>query len=197
MLKNLIFDVGGVLIDYRWQDMLKDYGITKERAFEVGMAVFEDPIWKQFDSGLISLEEMKEHYHKTYPKLQTEIDYFLDHAELMRVDLPDVWERVEKLHKKYRIYLLSNYSKVLFEKHTTGATFLNELDGEIISYQVKMIKPDPGIYKALLEKYDLNAEESIFFDDRKENVEAAEKLGITGFHVESTIKLLEKLDSLL
>lgn len=115
----------------------------------------------------------------------------------MRVDLPQVWERVAALHKKYRLYLLSNYSKILFEKHTSGAAFLEEMDGGIISYQVNHVKPDADIYEALLDKYGLTAGECLFFDDRAENVEAAVKLGILGFQVESTEKLIEKLDELL
>ena len=66
----------------------------------------------------------------------------------------------------------------------------------MISCQVHVIKPDPAIYKALIEKYSLDPAECLFFDDMKANIEAAGKLGIGTFHVTSEELLLEKLDDL-
>ena len=195
-MKNIIFDVGGVLIGYRWKEMLMDYELTEEQAERIGMIVFSDPIWKEkWDRGLLSIEELIRHYEANYPAEDAvHIRYFIEHAELMRVDLPEVWAEVARLHEMgYHIYLLSNYSKQLFEKHTSGAGFFAHLDGALISYQVNLCKPEPEIYQELLRRYDLNAEECVFFDDTRENVEVAEKLGIKSFHVTSTENLLREL----
>ena len=81
--------------------------------------------------------------------------------------------------------------------HTKDASFLKVLDGGIVSYQVKEIKPGRRIYELLLEKYDLKAEECLFFDDRAVNVEAARNMGIEAIQVTSREMLNEILDKML
>lgn len=116
----------------------------------------------------------------------------------MQIERPTVWERISRLKEKgYGIYLLSNYSEVLFQTHTKGASFLDVIDGAAISYQVHVTKPNPKIYRILMEKYDLKAEECLFFDDRKENTKAAEELGIKAVTVQSEEHILKELDCLL
>ena len=110
----------------------------------------------------------------------------------------DVREKVHALKEKgYRIYLLSNYNGDFFRAHTKDADFINDIDGKVVSYEIHKIKPDAEIYEYLLEKYDLKAEESVFFDDREENTKAAEKLGITSYTITSKEYLLEVLDKFL
>ena len=109
MIKNIIFDVGDVLIGYRWKEMLLDHGIPDDIAQRVGENIFSDPIWRKFDSGFVSIEELLEHYIQLYPEDEEHIRYFLNSGELMRVERPKVWEKVHALKEKgYHIYLLSN-----------------------------------------------------------------------------------------
>ncbi|MBQ3601533.1 MAG: HAD-IA family hydrolase, partial [Lachnospiraceae bacterium] len=63
------------------------------------------------------------------------------------------------------------------------------IDGKVVSYEVHKIKPDPGIYQCLLDRYHLKPEECLFFDDRRENVEAGRRMGISGIQVESEEQL--------
>lgn len=197
-MKNIIFDVGDVLLEYRWKDMLvKDYGMPEERAEQVGMTMFDDPLWSGLDLGN-PLEETIDKYEEKYPEFAKEIRWFLTHGEYMQVNRPAVWEKVHELKEAgYAIYLLSNYSEDLFTKHTKGASFLNDIDGKVVSYQIHAIKPNPEIYLYLLDKYGLKAEECLFFDDREKNVEAAQNLGIKAIRVESQQQLLGELGKLL
>ena len=135
---------------------------------------------------------------KLYPQDIRVMEWFLRNGERMAVKRPEIWEKVIGLKKKgYNIYILSNYSKELFEMHTKDASFLKVLDGGIVSYQVKEIKPGRRIYELLLEKYDLKAEECLFFDDRADNVEAARNMGIEAIQVTSREMLNEILDKML
>ena len=200
MIRNLIFDVGNVLIEYRWFEMLtEDYGLSAEEANRIGSEMFENDLWGiQLDGGKITLDEAILEYGKLYPKDITVMEWFLRNGELMAVKRPEIWEKVAALKGKgYKIYILSNYSKELFEKHTQGASFLNVLDGGIVSYQVKEIKPDRRIYELLLNKYDLKPEECLFFDDRADNVETARKMEIQAIQVTSREMLNETLDKML
>ena len=197
-IKNLIFDVGNVLLEYRWNQMLLDYGLSKEEAATAGPLFFEHDIWKELDYGNISVEEVICLYEKALPQYAGLIRWFLTNLELMPIARKDVWEKVHALKQKgYRIYLLSNYNKDFFDTHTKDADFLNDIDGKVVSYEIHKIKPDPAIYEYLLEKYDLIPEESVFFDDRLENTEAAEKLGIKSYTITSKEYLLEVLDEYL
>ena len=185
MIKNIIFDVGDVLLEYRWKDMLKDYGLPDDEAYKVGNLMFNDNLWHEFDLANMTRDEIVGQYLKNYP----------DYAEVIR---EDVWEKAQKLKEKgYGIYILSNYSQELFEKHTKDAPFISLADGVVVSYQIHITKPDEKIYRYLLDKYNLKAEECIFFDDREENTEAARKLGIEAITVTSKEFLLDELDKLL
>lgn len=199
MLRNMIFDVGDVLIEYRWKDMLIDHGLSEDEAERVGYEIFNSGLWEEvFDLGLMTADEIIREYHKKYPEDGNAIQWFIQHGEQMHVPRPEIWEKVRLLKEQgYRIYLLSNYSELLFQQHTKNASFLQYIDGKVVSYQVHMGKPDPEIYRCLLEKYQIRPEESIFFDDRKKNIEAAEKLGIQGVWVTSREMLNDRLDGLL
>lgn len=198
MIKNIIFDVGDVLLGYRWKDMLRDYGMEDSEAEIVGNLMFNDELWHTLDLGIKTDEEVIKEYKKKYPKYSEVIEWFISHGEYMHVQRPDVWYRVHLLKEKgYKIYLLSNYSKNLFDKHTRGATFLDEIDGKVVSYEINVAKPNKKIYIYLLEKYNLNPEECIFYDDRIENINAAQELGIKSIQVVSKEKLIEDIDKLL
>ncbi|MCR5715246.1 MAG: HAD family phosphatase [Lachnospiraceae bacterium] len=198
MIKNIIFDVGDVLIEYRWKSMMRDYGLSEEEATRIGLEIFDSPYWPLLDYGTILEEEAAEGLSKIYPADADVIRWFLSHGEYMRVLRPDVYERVFALKKAgYRLYILSNYCKGLFEKHTEGAPFLKEMDGMLISYMVHMNKPEHRIYEELLRRFDLRAQECLFFDDRPENVQGAKECGLEAITVTSRQMLIDQLDALL
>ena len=197
--KNLIFDVGDVLIGYRWKEMLTDdFGLADEKAEMIGRRVFEDPVWADFDRGNLSVDELVDHYCGRWPEESATIRRFFYGDDLMATRREAVWDRVDKLKKKgYGIFILSNYSEYLFKKHTHGMPIPDMTDGGVISYQVGMIKPEEGIYKALLDKYGLDPAQCLFFDDRAENAIAAKELGMSAVTISSESMLLEELDKLI
>ena len=198
MIKNLIFDVGNVLIEYRWDQMLLDYGLSEEEAAIAGPLFFEHETWKELDLGNMPVEDVIVLYEKQLPEYAGLIRWFLTHLELMPIPRPDVWEKVHALKEKgYKIYLLSNYNEDFFRIHTEGASFLEDIDGKVVSYEIHKIKPYPEIYQYLLDKYELSAQECVFFDDRAENTQTAEKLGMKTYTITSKEYLLDVLDDFL
>lgn len=196
--KNLIFDVGDVLLSYRWKDMLmKDHGLSEEDAERIGQEMFCSPYWAILDLGTLSEEEVMDGYDLVYPEDGDHIRWFISHGELMQVPRPRVWEKVKELKDKgYKLYYLSNYSEGLFKKHTGNYPFLGYMDGGIVSYEIHITKPDHRIYERLLAKYNLDARDCLFFDDRQVNTKAAEEIGIDSVTVKSEEFLLEELDEL-
>ena len=139
MIRNLIFDVGDVLVEYRWFEMLtRDYGLSEAEAKRIGEEMFDNEIWVQgLDGGRLSLEEAIHQYELKYPDDVDVMGWFLRNGEQMAVKRPEVWDKVAALKENgYKIYLLSNYSEELFHVHTKGAKFLDVLDGGVVSYQV-------------------------------------------------------------
>lgn len=197
MIKNLIFDVGGVLFDYRWKEMFMDYGLDEDNTIRVGTQMFNDPdrTWDIFDLGIKSDEEITDIFCKKYPGDEDVIRWFIRHGEYMQVPRPKVWKKVHELKQKgYKIYILSNYPESLFKKHTEYADFMDDIDGLMVSYMIHKAKPAEDIYKALCDKYGLDRSESIFFDDRSENVEGAIKFGMKSVKILSEQVLLDELD---
>lgn len=199
-MKNIIFDVGSVLIGYRWRDMCLEAGWDETKTNTIGRGFFESPLWPDVDAGIISVEELIGSIVEKYPELEEDARWFIGSGKKMVVERPKVWEMVGKLKEKgFGLYLLSNYSGELFELHTDGFPFLDLMDGGVISYQIKKIKPDPAIYQHLMQKYRLKPEDCLFFDDKPENTEAARKLGMAAVTVEdgSEELLLRELAKLL
>ena len=185
MIRNLIFDVGDVLVEYRWFEMLtRDYGLEAKR---IGGEMFDNEIWVQgLDGGKLSLEEAIHQYELKYPDDVDVMGWFLRNGEQMAVKRPEVWDKVAALKEKgYKIYLLSNYSEELFHVHTKGAKFLNVLDGGVVSYQVHALKPDRKIYETLCERFDITPENAVFLDDNAKNTETAREFGLHAITVEN------------
>lgn len=131
------------------------------------------------------------------PEYEREIRTFFEHIGEICREYPESadWLRSYK-EKGYKVYLLSNYARMSFTKATPPFSFLSVVDGGVISYEVRKIKPEPEIYHALLEKYSLKAEECAFVDDNAANIAAARALGFAAVqHVsrEETCRRLAEL----
>ena len=182
MITTVIFDMGNVLIEFRWRKLFAEMGLTGERFERMANATVLDPVWNEFDRGIWTDEMMLDAFIKNAPELEKEMrllmgEYFP--GLLRKYDYTDEWLDAIKA-KGYRIFILSNFSRKAFTDCADELDYVKKADVPIISYMVNLIKPDPKIYELLLSTYGLKAEESIFIDDTLRNVEAAEKLGIHG-----------------
>ena len=196
--KNIVFDIGRVLIDYDWMTMLKDHGLSEQEALDFAMCIFPDPLWKELDIGILSNDEIVRRYGEKFSQYRELSRWFIDNAHLMPVPRPRVWEKVRELRKAgYKIYLLSNYNEWLFETHLADTPVRELADGAVISYEIHKIKPEPEIYQALFERYGLDPADCIFFDDREENVEGAKAVGMDAVQIFSEEQVLQEIKKLL
>lgn len=198
MIKNIIFDIGNVLVDYCWKEHIARFGFTGETLERIGDAMMRSPQWNEIDRGVWSNEELLKAFIQNAPELEKEIQLvFSDLSTLVR-ERPYSVEWIRSLKKEgYRTYCLSNYSYRVETEAAHALSFLKELDGRILSYKVHQIKPDPKIYQTLMERYGLKAEESVFLDDSPANIETARELGMQGILVTSQEQAVEALDQLL
>ena len=192
--KNVIFDVGDVLISFRYRDYMRDLGFPEETIeFLKDNMIFTD-FWGKMDRGEEDIEEARDHFCELYPELKQEIELFWKNIEDIVAEYDYARPLIQSVKEKgYKVFLLSNYPAKLSDMHWARFTFLPEMDGYIISAKVHLAKPDPAIYRMLMDRYRLKPEESIFIDDNPVNVEAAEKLGIRAIHFTDYESLLREL----
>ncbi len=196
--KNIVFDVGHVLLSYRWKEMMVDYGYTPEEAEAFYQMTCRDPLWAEFDLENWSFQEVVDKFIEKNPSHADAIRYFFNHKSDMSLPRPGVYQRCEKLVEQgYRLYILSNYSSVLFAEHTKNISIMDKFSGMMVSYMIHIGKPDRRIYEALYREYGIDPADSLFYDDREENIEASKKSGMDAILVESEEMLERSLDKLL
>lgn len=186
MIRNIIFDIGQVLANFRWKEYMDDLGFSEEQKERIGKVTVQNDYWKEVDRGVLSLEEIIEGCVRLEPELEKEIRLFYRDMSTIVVEFKYSEELLCKLKEQgYRIYLLSNYSERNFAYVEKSFRFLRYVDGQVISYRIHHIKPEPEIYRTLLETYQLDPKECVFLDDLKENLEGAKAFGIETIHFTS------------
>lgn len=185
MIKNVIFDLGNVLIDFKPIKYIKSLGYDDEKALEIFNKTIKDPIWADMDRGTYrDKESYVKAFEEKYPEIKNDIDKFLGGPWMENVIFPlkDNLKMIDLVKEKgLKYYILSNYPKDAFEYTYNMCPFIQNADGMVISYDVLMIKPNKNIYLKLLDKYELKANECLFMDDLDVNVEGAKNVGINAF----------------
>ncbi len=180
MIKNIIFDMGGVLIDYNPEKTL--YALfDKETADILLKEIFRNPLWADKDRGIITPAEIMQKVKKRIPEAVFEkASEMVDNFYPYMPPFEKMYGFVETLKSKgYGIYLLSNASSD-FHKRRCGIPALSLFDGVIISADHKLLKPEKEIYEKLYETFSLKPEECFFIDDVQANIDGAKATGMDG-----------------
>lgn len=179
MIKNIIFDIGNVLTDFRWQEFFAGFGYEDEVLKRLAKATVGSALWDEVDRGVWSDEELIEGFIQNDPSLEPELLQIFTNIHGMVTKRGYAIPWIQSLQKAgYRCYYLSNFSHKAHTECADALDFLEYMDGGILSYQDKMIKPDRKIYQLLLNRYGLKAQECVFLDDTQKNISAAAELGI-------------------
>ena len=178
-VKNIIFDVGDVLINFRYMDYMRDLGIDEETAVFIRDNIIFTDFWNNLDLGMADVDDAEDMFAEKYPEIKNELHAFWTNIEDIVAEYDYAAPLITSLKEKgYKVFLLSNYPDKLADMHWKCFTFMDQLDGYIISAKVKLAKPDPAIYRMLMDRYRLKAEECIFIDDRQNNIDTAAELGM-------------------
>ena len=182
MIKNIIFDIGRVLIEFEWHDYVRRL-FGEETAEKVTAAMWGTGYWKQLDIALLTDDEILELFYSAGPEYKKEIREAFDRVGECVVRRDWAIPMIDKLKAEgYRVLYLSNYSPHTMEANIDVLNFVPFMDGGIFSCDVKRIKPDPEIFRILIRKYSLDPENCIFIDDNKDNVDTALSLGMHAIH---------------
>ena len=194
MIRNIIFDIGNVLTDYRWEGFLADKGFDAEMIKKIAKASIMHPLWAEYDRGTWTDEQVLAAFVKDAPELEKELHQAFENIAGMVTPRAYAIPWLQELKAKgYHVYYLSNFSHKAETECAEALNFLPEMEGGILSYKEHLIKPEPEIYRTLLDKFNLVADECVFLDDRRENIEAAETQGIHTVLFTTYQDALEKL----
>lgn len=199
MIKNIVFDLGGVLVDFNPRNLLEHLGIPEDKIELYGRMIFYSREWDKYNCGLYDSKQVKEAIIEKNPEYCEKINYILENLDFSYIlfEKSDTAEYLKSLKEEgYNIYLLSDLSKESFG-YNSSMEFFNYIQGGIYSFEVGSTKPDDNNYERLLKDFNLIPDETIFIDDRLKNIEAANKFGIHGVLFTSLDEVNNKVSKLL
>ena len=195
---DIILDMGNVLLEWNKDKILQSISDTKEEYLILDKAIFQSGLWERLDLGILTREELVlkvvSMIGRIYQKKVEEVIWnWPSYIDIYR----EVFPVLSELKKKgYRIFVLSNTSKVFYDLLEEQLSPLKELlDGFVLSCDIKAIKPDLVMFKEILDKYQLDPTNCVFLDDIEDNTNAAQKLGIKAHRVKKRSDVVDILKS--
>ena len=193
-MKNIVFDFGGVLVDWNPHHLYDKYFGSVEKAewFLNNICLYSWNI--QMDGGKPFAEGVAE-LQAEYPEWSEAIAiYHTRWIEMMGGEIEGMADIVRRLKEAgYGVYGLTNWSSETFPLVKDKYAIFKQLDGMVVSGEEHLLKPDAAIYKCLLERYNLQAEESLFVDDNADNVAGARNVGMKAVRFTSVAELEREL----
>jgi len=198
MIKNVIFDLGNVLISFKPSDYFDKKNYPEAIRNTILTDIFASKEWLMLDNGEISTRDAIEAISKKSSLNKKEIAHIFNLRTDLMFPLDTNVRLLPGLKKRgFRLYFLSNFPEDIFEEVKSGYFFFKYFDGGLISAEAKSSKPEEGIYKILMERYSLNANECLFIDDIEKNVRTAEALGMKGLTTLGSLEISKEIEKAL
>ncbi len=192
-MKNIIFDIGNVLLSFQPERFLKQYYDEKTMG-DLLTIIFCSDEWLELDLGNLTIDETINIFSKRNPHYKEEIYFILKHWTEMMTPIQENVDMVYKLKEKgYSLYILSNFHEEAIKEMYNKYPFFTIFNGGVISAYEHIMKPNPKFYQILLDRYHLNPHECLFIDDMLANVTIAHRLGISSIHLNYNKDLKEEL----
>ena len=194
MYKNIVFDIGGVIVDYDPKGYLSKLFNNAELEELLYNIIFDSVEWKLLDQGKITRALAERRMLEAAGKHRYEAQLVLDDwRELLTTKLDTVDLILALRHSGHHLYFLSNVPEDIYLMFQQRRRFMQLFEGGVPSFAAKTAKPDPEIFKLLLNTYELSPAETLFIDDSPINVAAAEALGMTGLRFKNVTALHHSL----
>ena len=182
MIRNMVFDIGNVLMDFRWKEYMRSlFGENEALIQTINQGIWHNGCWAAMDKGEMDGAATLRSAVAFAPQYEKEIKLTLDRVALAfhKCGYAVPWLK-ELKRMGLNVYYLSNYSAFSIAANPDVLNFIPYMDGGVFSFEVKAVKPDPEIYRCLCDKYDLKPEECLFTDDVPANVKGAQACGFQG-----------------
>ena len=198
MIKNIIFDFGGVLVEWNPHYLFDKYfnDINESNYFVENVCNSE---WNAEMDGGKPFEQAVRERSAMFPKYAEALKlYQTNWMDTMGEEIPEMYDLIKSLKANGFpvIYGLTNWSAETFPTVQKTYRIFSLIDKIVVSGEVKQLKPNPEIFHTLLKKFNLKAEESLFIDDNLKNVDGAKAVGINAVLFRGVEKLREDLKNL-
>ena len=197
-IANVIFDLGGVLLDWDADAIVAAVFTDQAAQKSVRAAVFDHPDWLALDGGTLDEEEAIQRFAQRSGQPISCMEQLMQQVRLSLVPKADSLVLLDELHARgIPLYCLSNMHTKNFAYLEETYSFWDRFEGIVISASIKMIKPEPDIFQYLLSKYDLDPAKCVFIDDHPANIEGARAVGLSAILFTSSDDCRRQLDGLL
>lgn len=196
-IKNIIFDLGNVIVRWSPTEIVRLTFGDSPRVNTLTKQIFQSQIWQAANRGELSEQEVQTALKKEFglSSLQAEkLCYYVKQTQLILFGSLELVKQVKDAG--YNVYALSDNVHEILEYLKQKYDFWSLFDGVVISADVGYLKPNPEIYQALLEQYQLDAEECLFLDDMPYNVEGAQAIGMSALQFENAEQCIQDLKRL-
>ncbi|MBR6862917.1 MAG: HAD family phosphatase [Acidaminococcaceae bacterium] len=182
MIRNMVFDIGNVLMGFRWKEYMRSlFGENEALIQTINQGIWHNGCWAAMDKGEMDGAATLRSAVAFAPQYEKEIKLTLDRVALAFHKFGYAVPWVQELKGMgLNVYYLSNYSAFSIAANPDVLDFIPCMDGGVFSFEVKAVKPEPEIYRCLCDKYGLNPEECLFTDDVPANVKGAQACGFQG-----------------
>lgn len=198
MIKNIVFDLGNVLLSFKPAEYLTKNNYPETIKALVLSDVFGSKEWAMLDRGEISTPDAIEAISKNSSLKREEIAHIFNKRTDLMFPLDQNVRLLPGLKKRgLKLYYLSNFPLDIFDEIHSGYYFFKYFEGGLISAEVKHAKPDQRIYELLMEKYSLLPEECLFIDDIEINVASARTFGMKGLFTDGSPEIEKVLEKAL
>jgi putative hydrolase of the HAD superfamily len=195
MVKNLIFDLGNVLISFKPSEYLGKNKYPETIKATILTDIFGSKEWQGLDKGELTTSEAIESIASRSSLNKEEIAHIFNLRTDIIFPLDSNVRLLPGLKKRgFRLYYLSNFPLDIFDEVKNGYYFFKYFDGGLISAEVKSSKPENKIYKTLTDKYFLIPAECLFIDDIEINVRVAEALGMKGLFTNGSLEIAAEIE---
>ncbi|MEG3042662.1 MAG: HAD family phosphatase [Clostridium sp.] len=196
MIKNVIFDIGNVLLRFNPMEYLRTKIANEEKVQEVYKKIFLSEEWLMLDRGIITEIEAVDRLCSRHKEDAELINIAMDNWYELLKPIEETVNGLEELNNRgYKLYYLSNFHDMAFKEINKTHGFFKLFHGGVVSYEEKLLKPEKEIYERLVERYKIIPKESIFIDDTKLNVEAAKRLGFKTIHFQGEIDIIQCINN--
>lgn len=198
MIKNIVFDLGNVLISFRPSEFFDKKKYPENIKTKILQDIFGSKEWLMLDNGDINTTQAIESIASRSSLKKEEIAHIFNLRPELIFPLDQNVRLLPGLKERgFRLFFLSNFPMDLFEEVKTGYYFFKYFDGGLISAEAKVSKPDIRIYNLLLEKYNLLPEDCLYIDDLEINTKSAEEAGMTGLVTFGSLEIADDIEKLL
>ena len=196
MIKNIVFDIGQVLLTFEPEKYLQKYFDNHDKIESLAQVTFHSEEWLKLDRGEWEIQQAGEFFSKKYPDFSEVIKQAIfSWTDMLKPITGTINLLKEVKATGYNTYALSNFPDKGFNQVESIYNFWDNFDGMVISAKEGYIKPEPELYKILLQRYNLQPEETLFIDDSQENIAGAKRVGMKGIVFNNPEKLKEQLSN--